>query len=264
LADRGIAHAFLVEDDLQGEKLARYDLILLPYLPLLSTEKQQALVRYVENGGLLLILGACGSKDQFNVPLANIPLAKMLGAARYPAQAVSRAVKKGQVQYLPLPIPASRFLIPMKSKGEYTTFGPTMADLFADIPEGYTRNRIDPALRKQLEQASDAALRLLKGKATRLSTLAPLVEITSMMAEDQSRQLLHLVNYDVTLDGNINPARNLSVEAALPAGRNAKTVRYCGDLTAMKNISFQPAGAGKISFVADQLEIYGLAVVELE
>jgi hypothetical protein len=264
LSDRGIAHTFVVEDDLVPEKLVKYDLLLLPYLPLLSVNKQQALVRYVEGGGSLLILGACGQKDQFNVPLSEIPLAKMLGASQYPEQAVSKKVKKGLVRFLPVVIPPSRFLIPMKSKGEYTTFGPTMADLFADIPEGYTRNRIDSQLRKHLEIAADDVVAMLKGRVSRLASPVPFVELTTMVAEGRSRLLLHLVNYDVTLDGTVAPSRNLSLEVALPPGRKARAVRYCGDLTTMKGTPFHPAGPGKISFVADQLGIYGLAVVEME
>jgi len=264
LADRGIAHALLVEDDLSPDKLRKHELVLLPYLPLLSPEKQEALVRYVEQGGSLLILGASGQKDQFNVPLSAIPLARMLGSSRYPERAVTRAVKKGQVRFLPLAIPASRFLIPMKAKGEYTTFGPTMADLFADIPEGYTRNRMDAVLRKHLEGVVDEVLGMLKGRVTRLVSPAPFVEVTRMIAEDQSRLALHLVNYDVTLDGALTPARDLKLEVALPAGRRARAVKYCGDLTALKGAPFQQLGPGRIGFVADRLEAYGLAVVELE
>lgn len=264
LADRGIAHALLVEDDLSPDKLSKHELVLLPYLPLLSPEKQEALLRYVEQGGSLLILGASGQKDQFNVPLSAIPLARMLGSSRYPERAVTRAVKKGQVRFLPLAIPASRFLIPMKAKGEYTTFGPTMADLFADIPEGYTRNRMDAGLRKHLEGVVDEVLGMLEGRVTRLVSPAPFVEVTSMVAEDRSCLALHLVNYDVTLDGAIRPSRNLKLEVALPAGKRARAVKYCGDLTAMKGAPFQQLGPGRIGFVADRLEAYGLAVVELE
>ena len=264
LADRGIAHALLVEDDLSPDKLRKHELVLLPYLPLLSPEKQEAMVRYVEEGGSLLILGASGRKDQWNVPLSAIPLARMLGSSQYPEQAVTRAVNRGKVRFRPLPIPVSRFLISMKAKGEYTTFGPTMADLFADIPEGYTRNRMDSGLRRHLEGVVDDVLDMLDGRVTRLVSPAPFVELTSMVAADASRLTLHLVNYDVTLDGAATPFHDLKLEVALPAGRKARAVKYCGDLTSMKGAPFQQLGAGKIGFVADRLEAYGLAVVELE
>jgi hypothetical protein len=152
----------------------------------------------------------------------------------------------------------------MKAKGEYTTFGPTMADLFADIPEGYTRNRMDSGLRRHLEGVVDDVLDMLDGRVTRLVSPAPFVELTSMVAADASRLTLHLVNYDVTLDGAVTPSHDLELEVALPAGRKARAVKYCGDLTSMKGAPFQQLGAGKIAFVADRLEAYGLAVVELE
>jgi hypothetical protein len=263
-ADRGISHVMIVEDDLLGENLSRYELVILPYLPLLSAEKQRALLRYVEQGGKLLILGECGIKDQFNLPQHPVPLAVSLGKGEYPRQEVSKKIRKGEVHYNPLVIPANRFLIPMKTKGEYTTFGPTMADLFADIPEGYTRNRIDPVLRATLEKVVDQSLTMVRNQVTRLAGQAPFVEVTAMLSRDQNRMLVHLVNYDVTLDGTITPAKNLKVEAALPAGKKAKTVQVCGDLTALKNVNFQPLGDKKVSFDVDQVSIYGLAVIELE
>ena len=55
----------------------QFDLIVLPYLPLLSGEKQRALKHYVEHGGALLVLGDTGRKDQYNLPHAEIPLAAL-------------------------------------------------------------------------------------------------------------------------------------------------------------------------------------------
>ncbi|NUM69155.1 hypothetical protein HUU39_28475, partial [candidate division KSB1 bacterium] len=57
LSDNGIAHAMIVEDDLHSGKVAEFDLLLVPYLPLLSTRSQEALKRYVEKGGTLVVLG---------------------------------------------------------------------------------------------------------------------------------------------------------------------------------------------------------------
>jgi len=37
-------------------------MVIVPYLPLMSPENQQALVRYAKAGGTLLVLGASGSK----------------------------------------------------------------------------------------------------------------------------------------------------------------------------------------------------------
>ncbi|RQW03521.1 MAG: hypothetical protein EH225_07030, partial [Calditrichaeota bacterium] len=57
LADEGISHVMLVEDDLLSGKINDFDLILIPYIPLLSEKKQLALGRFVERGGILLVLG---------------------------------------------------------------------------------------------------------------------------------------------------------------------------------------------------------------
>jgi hypothetical protein len=57
-----------------------------------------------------------------------IPLAQSLGGGQYPAGEVTRRIGKGQVLFIPVKVPLSRLLIPMKSHGDYTTFGPTMAD----------------------------------------------------------------------------------------------------------------------------------------
>ncbi len=264
LADRGISHVMLVEDDLLRGDLQKYHLIVLPYLPLLSREKQNRLVRYVEGGGSLLILGECGVKSEYNLPQSPVPLAAILGQSAYPKQPSLRKAGGGQVRFLPVRIPASRFLIPMKAKGEYTTFGPTMADLFADIPEGYTRNRIDPALRKILESVADETQRLLPGRLTRVAGKTPYIEMTSMLSKDRSRMLVNLVNYDVTLDGTITPAKNVQLEVFVPEGRKVRNILYCGDLTALKPAAFRQESARLVSFTAGEVGIFGMAVLELE
>jgi len=238
-------------------------MIVVPYLPLLGREKQQALVRYAEQGGSLLILGQSGVKDEYNVPQKQVPLAKLFGASGYPRGEVRCPVGNGKAQFIPLPIPASRYLISMKAKGEYTTFGPTMADLFADIPEGYTRNRIDPALRRILNKVAGSVIAALPGRLTRLAEGQPYLEITSMMAGNNQRMLIHQVNYDVTLDGVITPARGVKVEVSVPEGKKVASVYYSGSLSALKPVKFQSAGSC-IRFEAGEVGIYGLAVIELQ
>ena len=264
LADRGIAHVMIVEDDLRPAGLSHFDLVVVPYLPLLGRAKQDALVRYVDEGGSLLVLGKSGLKDEHNVPQSAVPLARLFGTAAYPAQAQDGSSGKGRAHFMPLSIPASRYLIPTKTKGEYTTFGPTMADLFADIPEAYTRNRIDPQLRKTLEDVAAKIESLMPKNLTRLARPEPYVEISSMLSVDRNRMLVHLVNYNVTLDGDVTPVHGLTVEAALPAGKKLKSVHYSGTLAEMKPLSFTSAGGTQVAFKIGETGIYGLAVLELE
>ncbi len=265
LADRGIAHVLIVEDDLMKGDLSQYDLIWLPYLPLLSRETQQALQRYVENGGILFILGECGKKDQFNLPQRPL-LVRMLGAEEYPVQGAEKTAGRGKVLFQPLPIPEHRYLIPAKAKSEFTTFGPSMADVFPDIPEGYTRNRMHPELRAILDQAVDGIIQVLGSRLTRITSQHPFVEMTRMENRKGNLVLIHLVNYDVTVDGEITPAENLSVQILLPRGAEVRSVRYCGDLSQLESVPYEltrETNASLLTVKMGQLQIYGLMVVEL-
>jgi hypothetical protein len=267
LADNGIAHVMLTEDDLSSPTISRFDMVIVPYLPLMSSENQQALVRYAKAGGTLLVLGASGSKDQYGLAQRQIPLAQSLGKGQYPVAEVTRKTGKGQVLFVPVKVPASRFLTPMKAHGDYTTFGPTMADVFADIPEGYTRNRIDPDLHKLLDRVAGKVHENLGPRVTRLTSSVPFVEITTMTEKADRWMLLHVVNYDVTVDGMITPARNLVVQVAIPRGKTARSVTWSGTLSDMKPVKYRAvsrAGRQMLILDLDEVSIYGLAKIELE
>ena len=261
LADRGIGHAMIVEDDLLNSDLQDYDLIYVPYLPLLSEAKQEALKNYVESGGTLLILGESGTKDQFNLP-QNSVLAGMLGESSYPSDKTVINMGEGKIDFIPIVIPDSKFLIPKKEAMDVTTFGPSMADVFADIPEGYSRGRINPDLRKVLEQVADEIETLLPDKSSRLVNASPYLEMTTMRQKEKNIILVHIVNYDVVLDGTITPAENVTVKLRIPDGEKAKRIQYSGTLSEMQPVQFDE-NAQAIQFVLPKVGIYGLAVIEL-
>jgi hypothetical protein len=266
LADNGIAHVMLTEDDLQVPMLSQFEMVIVPYLPLMGVENQQALVSYAKAGGTVLVLGASGSKDQYGLAQKQIPLAQVFGGA-YPAAETAKRIGQGRLISVPLTIPSSRFLIPMKSHGDYTTFGPTMADLFADIPEGYTRNRMDSELRKILEHVAGRVRDDLGGAATRVTSNAPYVEVTSMVEKSDRWMLLHVVNYDVTVDGVITPARGLKVQVAIPRGKTARNVTWSGTLGDMKPVKYESTrkeGRQAVMLDLDQVNVYGLVKIELE
>ena len=261
LADAGINHVMIVEKDLLGANLGRYDLIYLPYMPLLSTEKQQALVKYVEQGGNLVVLGACGVKDQYNVALVSVPLAAALGSDTYPAEKTEKTLGKGKLTYLPLTVPDSKFLIPAKAGVNVTTFGPSMADVFADIPEGYTRNRIDPELRQYLNQAADEITAIQNGRLSRIVKGTPYLEMTTMTNNSKDLMLVHLVNYDVLLDGTITPAQDIQLEVVVPQGKTVKSLSYGGELAGLNPVNFTEK-SGVIQFEVPVVGIYGMAVIQ--
>jgi hypothetical protein len=255
----------ITDGDLLSLSPGAYDLIVVPYLPLLSVAHQNGLLNFAKKGGTLLVLGKSGARNEYNLPHKQAALANALGGS-YPRVQVAKRLGEGQIIFVPVEIPANRFLIPMKSKGEYTTFGPTMADLFPDIPEGYTRNRIDPALRQILDRLAGTVTTVLDKRITRLLSPAPYVELTTMLDRGRTRILLHAVNYDVTLNGDITPARGLKVQLALPNGKTLRSIYYSGTLGEMRPVKWTGASRERRSvvFELDQVDVYGLAVIELD
>lgn len=262
LADRGISHVMLTENDLLTPSLKDYDLIVLPYLPLLSIEIQEALVNYVKQGGKLIVTGASGNKDQYNVPFEKIILAGLFPQGTYPAELTQIEAEKGTMVYIPLDVTNNKYLIEMKSRGEYTTFGPTMAHMFPDIPEGYTRNRINPELRKVLENIPDQILKLKNDEVSRLAENYPYVEMTTMINDSKNEMLIHLVNYDVTLDGDITSAENIKLQIKVPEGKTVQSVKYSGTLSSMNDVAFEVSQSQNLVHLnIDQLNTYGLAII---
>ena len=266
MADAGVSHVFLVEKDLGQKDLSTFDVIVLPYLPLLSTAEQEALDTFAQAGGTLVVLGKTGWKDEFNSPNARIPLLETGALNEYPGQKLQKTTGKGQIVYLPFEIPAHKYLTQQQAKSDATTFGPSMADIFADIPEGYTRDNMHPQLRENLESVVGEIKALQPSGLTLLENGSPFVEMTTMRKGNE-HMLVHLVNYNVTIDGTVTPAENLRAVIALPEGVDVKSVKYNGQLGQMQDIPFDLIENGsrkvvKVTFPS--VDIYGLAVVEFK
>ena len=263
LADRGISHVFIVEDDLVNNRLEDLNLIIIPYLPLLSVKKQEVLKKFVEKGGTLMVLGPCGLKNEFNLLNKQNVFLKMMKLKEFPGNENTYTVGKGKLVFLPLSMPDNKFRAFMKSKSDVTTFGPSMADVFPDIPEGYTRGKIDPQLRMILDDIAYKILTSPDIRITKLVNPALYMEITTMRQTATNHLLLHLVNYDVTLDGVITPAENLLVQVKIPDGKQVKKVSFSGNLSSLQEIPFK-SGSGVITLEIPKVELYGLAVVEMK
>jgi len=266
-ADNGIGHIMLVERDLSDlKKLQKLDLIVIPYLPLLSEEIQNRLISYVELGGNLLILGSSGVKNQYDVLYDKVPLLTLLETDTYPKSFMQKSRGEGTVCYIPLTIPESRFLTAVKQKEDVTTFGPAMAEVFPDIPEAYTRGNIHPDLRHFLELTVDSAKSILKGKYSQIKG-SPYVEMTVMSNEKQNLKLVHLVNYNVTIDGTVVSPSELNLNVILPENKKVNTLYYSGSLSEMEEIPYKQItenGITMISFSPKLQSIYGLAIISLK
>jgi hypothetical protein len=260
-SDKGISHVFIVEDDLQTARINEFDLIILPYMPLLSMDKQQALLEFVKKGGNLMVIGPTGSKNQYALANENIPLLSASQLQDYPKQAVTKLLGKGKIEFIPLPVPDYKYLTKYEQK-EGTTFGSAMVDVFADVPEAYTRDNIHPELRDKLANIAEKAVNLLGSKATMIQGGSKFVEISQMRKGDE-HLLIHLVNYNVTIDGDITPAQNINVQIAVPSGRKINKITYSGTLGKMEPLEFTVNKDGLAEIQFPIINVYGLAYVEL-
>lgn len=264
LSDVGIGHVMILEKDILERRTQGIELIVVPHVALLSSAVQDSLAAFVRSGGTLVLLGACGSRDEWNVPVTDPALGRLFGSG-FPGEAKTAEVGSGKAIYIPLEFPESGFLIPMKAKGEFTTFGPTMADLFPDIPEGYTRGRIDSSLYRILVDVSLQLPEMLSGAVNGINAAFPYLEMTTMANPEKKAVLFHLVNYDVTLDGVLTPARDVQIRVVLPEGWKAGKVTFSGSLGPMKPVSFSTRNVGRhqvITLALDEVQAYGLGVVE--
>lgn len=261
-ADKGIAHVFIVEDDLLTDKVNEFDLIVLPYMPLLSMEKQKALIEFVNAGGNLFVFGATGSKDQYGLANKNIPLLQAAGLTVYPDENLAQSIGKGKIQFMPLVIPGHKFLTRYEQK-EGTFFGSSMVDVFADVPEAYTRDNMHPQLRSLLSLVAENSVKMLNSKLTKIDGDNKFVEVSVMRKKD-AHLLIHLVNYNVTVAGDITAARDIKLQIAVPMGLKVKAITYSGNLGNMETLNFSENEEGIIHVQIPIVNVYGLARVELK
>ena len=266
LTDEGINHTYLVEADLISSRLNQFDVVILPYLPLMNVQNQNALIDFVKEGGNLFILGSTGIKNHYNLPNNQIPFLEVSELPGFPKEKLVRSIGNGKIVFIPLEIPLHKFLTIIEKKGDVTTFGSSMVDVFADVPEAYTRNKIHPELKKILQKLADELKGMFSDRLTLLKNNLLFVELTTMR-NDSKYLLVHLVNYDVTVAGDISPAKNIMTQIFIPDGINVKKVLYNGRLGEPSELQYEMKnldGHNLAEITFPELNIYGLAKIELE
>jgi hypothetical protein len=266
LTDNGINHTFLVEDDLISSRLNEFKIIILPYIPLMNVQNQNALIDFVKQGGNLFILGSSGIKNQYNLPNDKISFLEVNELSEFPQEKLVETLGEGKIIFIPLQIPTHKFLTIMETKGDATTFGSSMVDIFADVPEAYTRNKIHPELRQILSNLADELKSTFSDKLTMLKSDLPFVELTTMKNDDKYISV-HLVNYNVTVAGDIFPAKEIVAQIVLPAGLMVKKILYNGQLGSLSVLKYEVKNSDNHQFINitfPRLDIYGLALIELQ
>jgi len=89
----------------------------------------------------------------------------------------------------------------------------------------------------------------------------------SAMKKNNEHLLIHLVNYNVTVDGDITPAKDIKMQIAVPKGLLVKNITYGGELKEMQKLKYdirEKDGISLMTVTFPGLNIYGLAKIELE
>jgi len=254
LSDNGIAHVMTVERDFSADELKKYEVLVLPYVPLMSDFQLAEIKKYVQNGGGLVVMGLSSTKDEFGRRRENLGFADILGfdLQDTPIEMVQKDVGKGRVVFIPMNV------LPVG-------MGDTRNTPLPDDQKMYGRGEFPARIKGAFDALPAAVEWAAAGELSAKMTGPSMVEMTTMEQKDNNLQAIHLVNYNVTmeLDGKVIPAENVSVKFRVPTGKQVAKVTFGSPLTKTKEISFQKNGK-YIDIKIPRFEVYSLATVYFE
>jgi hypothetical protein len=252
LADNGIAHVMTVERDFSVEELNKYEVLVLPYVPLMSDYQLDEIKKYVQNGGGLVVMGLSSMKDEFGRRRANLGLSDILGfdLQDTPVEMTQKEVGKGRVTFIPLNV------LPVG-------MGDTRRTPLPDDHMMYGQGKFPARIKDAFESLPAAVEWAAAGELSAKMSGPYTVEITTMEQKSKNLQAIHLVNYNMNLDGEVTPAKDISVKFRVPDGKKVAKVTFGSPLSKTKEISFQKEGK-YIDIKIPGFEVYSLATVYFE
>ena len=263
LLDEQIPHVMIVDDDVKLEILEKYDLVILPDVPMMSDEKINIIEKYVESDGSLLSLGASSKYDEFGRMRKKLGLSRLFEGMEpwghmdpsidqtLGVNAISKnGYGKGRVIFIPSEAYAS---LPMTGREEVV--------IFKDLAF------VTAAKLVSLNQVFGELVGWAAGGSYPVHCLAPYtVECHPLIQTDKSRIVVHLVNYKVDLEGNIIEEKNTSLKVLLPEGAEVKNVKLVSPDTVTEKVleikEVNENGQNFIEFVVPCISIYSLAVID--
>ncbi|MEA3421860.1 MAG: beta-galactosidase trimerization domain-containing protein, partial [Acidobacteriota bacterium] len=263
LLDEQIPHAMIVDDDVKPGILEKYDLVILPDVPMISDEKIDVFERYVKDGGGLLVMGTSSKCDEFGRLRKRLGLYRLLEEME-PWGHLDRSIDqtlgvntiskklygKGRVIF-----------IPADAYGSLPMTGREQVVIFKDLAFVTADKLIS------LNQVFGELVLWAANGSYPVHCLAPYtVECHPLIQTDKSRIIVHLVNYKVDLEGNIIEEKNTELKVLLPEGTKAKKVKLVSpDTINEKVLEFNKVtenGKNFIEFVVPSISIYTLAVIK--
>jgi hypothetical protein len=252
LADHGIAHVMTVERDFSIEELNKYEVIVLPYVPLMSDFQITELKKYVQTGGGLVVMGLSSLKDEFGRRRSNLGLSEILGfdLQDTPVVMTKKEIGKGRVSFIPFNV------LPV-GKGD------TQNTPLPDDHMMYGQGKFPERIKDAFETLPIAVEWAANGELSAKLFAPYTVEFTTMEQKDKNLQLVHLVNYNMNLDGEVTPAADTRIRFRVPEGKKVSKVTFGSPLTDTGEISYKNQDQN-IEFEIPSFEVYGLATVYFE
>jgi hypothetical protein len=97
LADNHLPHKFLIDSEVTRGKFEGYEVIIVPEVRVISGKQLAALEAFAKKGGGLVLMGQCGTIDEWGNKRTTLPL-EQSAESKVPQQ---RHCGKGRIAYLP-------------------------------------------------------------------------------------------------------------------------------------------------------------------
>ncbi|MFC2075444.1 hypothetical protein ACFLT7_00010 [candidate division KSB1 bacterium] len=257
LADNGIAHVMTVERDFSPAELAKYKVLVLPYVPLMSDSQAETIGSWVNDGGGLVVMGMCSSLDENGLRRTDLGLKEVLGFGLkddIPGQVTKKSYGKGRVVYIPLnPLLVGR--------------GDTRRSPLANDHMMYGQGKFPSQVKGSFESLADAVQWAADGDLSGKMTGSAMVELSTMEQKDKGVVLAHLVNYNVDLKGKVKPAGKVKATIMVPPGKKIAKVTVGSPTWATKEIKYSEKSGNQnkhIEFSIPEFDIYSLATIYYE
>jgi len=252
LADSGIAHVMTVERDFTPAELAKYKVLVLPYVPLMSDFEIEIIKEFVNKGGGLVVLGLSSLKDDKGLRRENLGLSELLGfdLQDTPDEIIRKKVGKGRVVFIPFnPLPVGK--------------GNTRNTPLPDDHMMYGQGNFPIRIRAPFESISGGVKWAADGELSGRLYAPYTVEFTTMKQKEKDLQFVHLVNYNMNLDGEVQPAENVRVKLMIPEGKQIHSITAGSPINDTENITFNQKDQF-IEFNVPVFEVYSLVTVYYE
>jgi hypothetical protein len=266
LNDAGISHTMLTERDLDPANLENLNVLILPYLPLLSKTSENEIQTFINHGGTAILIGPCGLKDQYGMVKDKSILMTMLDDGEVPQTTVQKQIGQGTVIYLPV------------STDQLNQFSELLQTYNNDESEGYTisifqhrvfgRGQFHDHLKDIWAQIPAIISNVVGDNLSGTLSTPKSAELTTMTSPDGSKRFAHIINYHMTEDGLITPLSNSEVSLRIPKTSSVTQVSFASLASptpgVLKHEVIDRGDYHILKFTINHLELYGIAIIDLK